>query len=147
MKLPSYARIISEEIPSEPRKWIGKLIDPLNSFMLSIKNGLNKGLTINDNMSGALKTVTVTNNTVAFSYETNQNPKAVIIGGWSDLTNSAWVPTTYTYTDTVPDPDVVVVVTSGISLKWSYADSVITCTFYGLDSSHKYNVNLVIFND
>lgn len=92
MKLPSFTRIILEDLSTQAAKLVGPIVAPLNNFMLTIKNGLDKGLTINDNLSGALKIVTTTNNTVNLSYPSNRLPKAVILGGWTDTTDGSWVP-------------------------------------------------------
>lgn len=129
MRIPSFTRIITEDFSKEVQKWIPKLADPLNNFMLTMKNGLNKGITINENMSGEVKTILVTGGTVSFSYESSRQPKAVMLGNWVNLDDSAWAPT------------------AGIGLKWSYGERVVTCTFYGLDATDKYNITLVIFDD
>ena len=129
MRIPSFTRIISEDFDKEVQKWISKLADPLNNFMLTMKNGLNKGMTVNDNMSGAIKTLQVSKGSISFSYESSRQPKTIMLGGWVNLDNSAWAPT------------------GGIGLKWVYGESQVTCTFYGLHATNKYNITLVIFDD
>ena len=129
MKLPSFTRIILEDLSKEAQKLVGPIVAPLNSFMLSIRNGLDKGLTINDNLSGALKIVTVNNNVVNFSYPSTRLPKAVMLGGWTNTSDSTWTPTT------------------GISLSWYYSQQSVYVTFYGLNTADKYSVSLVIFDD
>ena len=130
MRIPSFTRIITETLPPEVQKWVGQISEPLNSFMLTMKNGLAKGITINDNLSGALKVLTVTGNVVDFSYVSSRPPKAVILGGWTCTTNATWAPTTV-----------------GVSMKWTNTDGAIFCTFYGFDAAEKYTVSLVIFDD
>jgi hypothetical protein len=147
MRIPSFTRIILEDLSSEAQKLVGPLVNPLNNFMLTIKNGLNKGITINDNLSGALKIVNITGNTTSFSYASTRSPKAVILGGWTDVTDSTWVPVTTTFAPNPALPLVTVTVTSGVSINWTYADGDITITFYGFNSAHKYTVSLVIFDD
>jgi hypothetical protein len=127
MKIPSFTRILVESLPSDVRKWVSALVDPLNSFMLSMKIGLNKGITINDNLAGAIKTLTVSGGAVEFAY--GNNPKAVIIGNIVDLTTSGDAPTT------------------GVGLSWGFTGTTIACTFHGLETGHKYNITLVIFED
>lgn len=127
MKIPSYTRILVESFSADVRKWVSALIDPINSFMLSMKIGLNKGITINENLAGAIKTQTVVGGSVEFAY--SNNPKAVIIGNIVDLTTSGDAPTT------------------GVGLSWSFTGSTISCTFHGLETGHKYNITLVIFED
>ena len=129
MKLPSYSRIAIEELPADVRKWASIIIDPVNSFMLSLKSGLNKGLTINENMAGALKTVTVVGGVTEFSYTSSMQPQAVIIGRVTDETAPSEQPTT------------------GVGISWSYTGTTIACTFYGLTAGHKYNITLVIFDN
>jgi hypothetical protein len=129
MKLPSFTRIILEDLSKEARKLIGPLVGPLNNFMLTIKNGLDKGITINDNLSGALKVVDVANNKVNFTYPSSRLPKAVILGGWTNTSDTSWTPS------------------SGVSISWYYSQQSIYVTFYGLNATDKYNVSLVIFDD
>ncbi len=126
MRLPSISRIVVDQLPKDVQKWIGLVVDPLNSFMLTIKNGLNKGITINDNLSGAVKTVTVSGNSVEFTYESSRAPKAVIVG--NVVCTSSWTPVAWSHT-------------------WNYSTGIINCTFYGLDSTKKYQVTFVIFDD
>jgi len=57
-KLPNISRLVTEDFPKES-SWIGKLLNPLNTFMVSIYNALNKQLTFNDNMLAMTTTVTV----------------------------------------------------------------------------------------
>jgi hypothetical protein len=103
--------------------------------MLTIRNGLNKGITINENLAGAIKTVEIpkittpaTTRSVEFSYA--RSPKALILGNWTNITDSSWVPTTV-----------------GISLRWVFTGTTVICYFYGLDTTDKYSINLVIFED
>jgi hypothetical protein len=119
-----------EELPSEIRSWINKLVEPLNSFMLSVRSGLNKGLTINDNMSGAIKTADVANNVATLKYTSTRKPVAILLGKWTNTSDSTWEPTT------------------GIAIDWSIGSGdVLTVQFYGLNTADKYTVNLVIFDD
>jgi hypothetical protein len=130
MRLPSFTRIVLEDFSKDLQRWLPKLIDPLNNFMLTIRNGLNKGLTINDNMSGAVQTTTLKgDSSAAFSYSTGRQPKAVILGGWSDLTDPSWTPS------------------SGLAVQWTYGEGTITVRVHGLNAAHKYSINLVIFDD
>lgn len=130
MRLPQTVRIITEDLPSEVTKWVGKLVEPLNNFMLTMRNGLNKGVTVNDNMSGSVKSYSVTGNTLTFEYKSARAPKIVLLGGWVDLTTPTWTPTTL----------------PGIC-KWSYANERVECTFLGLESTHRYSITLLILDD
>jgi hypothetical protein len=50
-------RLLTEDFAGQ--KWAEKLIVPLNTFMESVQQALTNGLTVNDNLSGAIKTVEV----------------------------------------------------------------------------------------
>jgi hypothetical protein len=129
MRLPQISRIILEDLPSEVKDWISKVTDPINNFMLTIKNGLNKGITVNENLAGAIKTLTVSGNAVAFSYASSRPPQVVLLGSWINLTTTSWTPT------------------GGISIKWEYSKGQISCTFYGMASADKYEITLLILDD
>lgn len=50
-------RLLTEDFADQ--KWAEKLTIPLNSFMESVQRALSNGLTITDNMAGAIKVVEV----------------------------------------------------------------------------------------
>jgi hypothetical protein len=50
-------RLTTEDFAGQ--KWAEKLVIPLNTFMESVQSALTNGLTITDNMSGAIKTFEV----------------------------------------------------------------------------------------
>lgn len=130
MKLPSFTRIIVETFDKEQRSWVSKLAAPLNNFMLTVRNGLDKNITVNDNLSGAIKTVSVVSGAASFKYTSSRPPKCVIIGKWRNITDSTWTPST------------------GIAVYWTYsAENVINCTFYGLNNTDNYEMNLLILDD
>ena len=136
MKLPSFTRLVVEDFPSEVQKWIDKLVTPLNSFMLSVRTGMDKNLTVNENLSGAIQSLTVSSSdgstmSTSIRYVSSRNPKVVILGYWRNKTDSSWVPAN-----------------DGISLKWSYdGKSKLSLTFYGLNAAHTYSINLLILDD
>ncbi len=92
MKLPQYSRIAIEELPKEVQKWISLITDPVNSFMLTVKNGLNNGLTVTDNMAGGIKTVSVVGGVAEFSYKSFSQPQAVIVGNIVDVSSPSYTP-------------------------------------------------------
>lgn len=57
MKLPTIKKIMREDLKSAP-DWVGRLIDPVNSFMESVYTALNKNITLYDNISSFVKEVT-----------------------------------------------------------------------------------------
>jgi len=76
-RLPSIKRIVAEDFPSEVQKWVGKLLQPLNSFFESTHAALGKGLTVADNFDGMLKTVEVSGFPTKFKWERRSPPKAL----------------------------------------------------------------------
>lgn len=87
MKLPTITRLVVEDFSRDIQGWIGKLIEPLNSFMSKVKSGLDKNITVNDNLAGQIKTLTVKAESpfkpLSFSYNSLRGPRCVLIGGYS----------------------------------------------------------------
>ena len=83
MKLPQIKRLLIDDFVSE-KKWITPLFLTLNTFMESIVGGLNKALTVNDNMSGSIQTITlnsVPSQSSPYSFAWKQvAPKVVLVG-------------------------------------------------------------------
>lgn len=130
MKLTNISRILGEILPTDVQKWIGKVLDPINSFLSQVKTGMDKGLSVNDNLRGAIKTVKVENGSQAtVQYDTGYNPKIIVVGKVEDLTDLSWVPTYH------------------IGVTWRYDGSKLTVTFYGLNNAHSYLINLLILED
>jgi hypothetical protein len=96
MKLPTFKRIVSEEFP-EQRKWLPKLIAPLNSFLEQVTQGLNKNITVQDNLDAEIKTITVSEFPYIFSY--SKPPKSVTVGKYPSLPTGTGIVTWY-YTGT-----------------------------------------------
>ena len=59
MRLPEVRRLNREDFPKQ-KDWIGKLLEPLNQFMRTVHQILNKGITIADNMDAYIKEMTFT---------------------------------------------------------------------------------------
>lgn len=57
MKLPSQKKILKEDLKEAPG-WISGLIDPLNSFMESTYQALNRNLTFTENIASFVKEIT-----------------------------------------------------------------------------------------
>ena len=95
-KLPPSQKISQEDFP-EQSKWIDRLIAPINSFMERLTAVLNKGITVNDNMSGAITTVEL-NGTwpVKIAWNLSQRPVSVLVGNVYLSSGS-----TFTLTDAV----------------------------------------------
>jgi hypothetical protein len=61
-KIPSVKRLMAEDFYDQ-KSWIGKLLQPLNTFMEQVTLALNKRLTISDNLQAQLSKLTVTEGT------------------------------------------------------------------------------------
>lgn len=68
MKLPTIKRILREDVKEAP-SWVNGLIDPLNTFMETVYQALNRNLTLSENL--ATFTTELTYKTVS-TYPTDQ---------------------------------------------------------------------------
>ena len=128
--LPPINRLILEDFPAEPRKWLGKLIQPVNQFFESIYSALNKGLTIADNFAGEVKTVELDGTfPLKLTWSQKSKPVAVLVG---DVYRSDGSAVSLTY---------------GVFVKWSFNQSaqLQLDAVVGISptSSAKYKVSLV----
>ncbi len=55
-KLPQQRKIVKEDIKEAP-SWIDGVINPVNSFMESVYNSLNRNITLRDNVAAFVKEV------------------------------------------------------------------------------------------
>lgn len=79
--LPKISRFQSEDFGKDQRKWIGKLLQPLNSFMTNVVAALDRNISVNQNMQGQIKAISVTGgSTTKFKYEPSQRPAIVLVG-------------------------------------------------------------------
>lgn len=78
--LPPISRLITEDF-GDQKKWIARLLQPLNQFMESIYAALNRGLTIKENMSGDI-IITEVDGTfpVKLAWSLKSKPIAVNVG-------------------------------------------------------------------
>lgn len=138
-KLPEYKRLTAEDYP-EQVGWIGKLLVPVNRFMLAVYQAFNKQLTINENLQGQVKTnlaVTGGSFPVKFRYSlfdrlgaTAPQPAAVIVG------------------KVVENKSNPAVITSAVTLDWSYDSGTITINnMTGLTAGQAYLVNLLVLSN
>jgi len=79
-RLPPNQRLSQEDFPDQA-DWIERLIAPINTFMERLTAVLNKGITVNDNMAGAITTVEF-NGTwpVKVAWNLSQRPVSVLVG-------------------------------------------------------------------
>lgn len=89
---PQLTRVTVEDFPKDVQKWIGKLVEPVNTFMEEVNAAFTRQININQNFAGRILTITVTVESSAFveqklSYP--RKPKAILIGDIKDETNHA----------------------------------------------------------
>jgi hypothetical protein len=81
-KLPAINQIKKEDFPDQG--WIEKLLSPINSFMRSVYQALNKGITVGDNLSGQSKTIDFVysaSGSVSFAWNSPSRPEHVWVTG------------------------------------------------------------------
>lgn len=133
MKLPSQKKILREDLRDAP-PWITNVIDPVNSFMESVYQALNKNITVTENISSFIQEL---NYTTTSAYPTatpiffKNTLKSRAIGV---LVLQAYDKTTYT---PAPGPVYVpwVEVNTGIEV----------LSITGLEASKSYLIRLLIF--
>ena len=128
-QLPSIKSLGMEDFQSQ-KNWIGKLIDPLNSFMSSLVTNLNKGLTINENMMGFTKSFDVMGGgfPIYIPNDLKSKPIAITIGN--------------IYIKATPAETIGTAAT----LEWEYAGSQLKIkNITGLTNNIKYTVTVVVF--
>lgn len=83
MFLPPIQRISREDVPEAP-DWISRLLRPLNEFLSAMYNGLNNGLTLQENVACQIKAFTLTagaaaaNNTSKFPLTMKRKPQYLV---------------------------------------------------------------------
>lgn len=75
---PSVKSLVPEDFKEV--SWIMKLITPLNSFMRSVNDALNRRLTISENMDGQILTFTASGSEVKLAWDRSQKPTVGYIG-------------------------------------------------------------------
>lgn len=128
MRTPQIGRILNEEMPKEHQGWLSKLINPLNSFINSLQVGLNKGLSVNENLRGELKKITLIGTSLDIAYSVGGNPVFVSVGY------------IYNFTDNKQE-------VSGVTWSYNPSSKVLSVTFPSLSSGKKYSVTLLILED
>jgi hypothetical protein len=127
-KLTAIKRFILEDFPAEPRKWLIKLIAPLNQFLDQTLTALQGGLTIRDNFKATTYQLSVSANQaypMRLSYGLNERPTDVRIASLVENSGAPTAPTA------APFP------------YWTYDNGQLSVTFIGLDASKKWSVTLV----
>jgi hypothetical protein len=79
-RLPPVQRLSLEDFPDQ-KKWLGKLLSPINQFMESVYQSLNQGLTVKENMAGTLLEVILEGSMPAkAAWSLKSKPVAVLLG-------------------------------------------------------------------
>jgi hypothetical protein len=103
-RVPPVRRISTEDF-KEQSGWIEKLVAPINSYFEQMTTALNRGLTVNDNMAGEIRTVEV-DGTYPLKLAWSLGRPSVVIVGNTALSSGA----SLTLTDAV-------------QVQWSYNQS------------------------
>jgi hypothetical protein len=137
MKLPIYKRIRREDVPDLPDS-IGRLLYPLNSFMDTVWNTLNKNITFADNFQSFQKSLEFTTN--------------------ANYTSGVWEPLVFAIPDTfkvrvsgvlvlqlLPKDISLVTNVSGLYVAWREIDRTVEVPWIGgLADSTTYNVSFLV---
>ncbi len=59
MKLPQSKKILKEDVKDAP-SWVDNIIGPINSFMETVYQAMNKNITLSENIASFLKEITYT---------------------------------------------------------------------------------------
>lgn len=99
-KLPTIKRITEEVFPSDVKKWLPKLLAPLNQFMEQLTNALNKNLTVRENFSGDIIEATLDGNfPLNIAYGLKAPPKIAILGSCVEAEGIHSIPLAALYLD------------------------------------------------
>lgn len=124
MKIQGTNKIVLEDMPSEHRSWLGKLISPLNQCLESVYAILRNNVSIADNMASQITTIQLQPNQTTFSVSWSKPaPTLVLLGRMYDQTGAS--PSTY------------------VGLLWTFANGTINITLTGVPAGIAYSVTIV----
>ncbi len=129
-KIPPIRRISTEDF-KEQAGWIEKLVAPINEYFERSTGAMNRSLTVNDNLSGEIRTVEVDGTyPLKLAWSLSARPAVVIVG------------------NTVKSNGTSLTLTDAVQVQWSFnqagqlqIDSVIGVT---PSSAVKYKLTLLI---
>lgn len=126
-KFGAVKKIDINDMPSEQRSWIGKLLEPLNQFMTQTSTALTNGLVLADNNRTVKITTTIAANQVyPMTYNLKalkEKPSMVLIGALRTTDGTS--------------------ISNAFSVTWSYNDGILSYTLLGLNASSKYEITLI----
>lgn len=134
MKLPSFQRIIKEDIDEQYRPLIDKIGYSINSFLLAVLNLSNKQITVADNLFQEIKTINVTvssagvpTSPIQLSTSLNNNLAGLQVIKVINKTSTTTYPT------------------SGVFVSWSQYNKLITINHItGLVAGNTYSISLLL---
>lgn len=128
-QLPPIKRIVKEDFSDQP--WAEKLLWPINRFMESVFGALDKGLTLGENLSAEIKTLTFTDADfpIRFNVNTPRRPTDVLVTRIFRTDGTA--------------------LASAITLDWSPGDGniVIINNILGLVATEQYTARFLVFGE
>jgi|SRR6478736_4481924 len=128
-KLPPVTRIIQEDF-KEQSSWIGKLLQPINSFMTSIVSALSHGLTFGDNFAAQVKDLEFSENANTYPLYFKSTTATKPVGLW--VVNASEIAAT-------PSP-----ILNAVYADWEYADGQVRINnITGLTTGKKYRILVV----
>ena len=134
MRLPTQKKILREDLKDAPN-WVNGIIDPINSFMETLYQSLNKNITLQENIASTVKEITYTTTSaypspqddVTFQNTLRTSPIGIVVLQVYDKAN---------YT---PPP-------GPVYIPWVNDNGTITIsTITGLEADKTYLVRLVLF--
>jgi hypothetical protein len=90
-QIPQTKRLVTEDFDGQ-QEWIGKLIDPLNSFMQETVQLVNQSLTFSENFNGAILSIVWTGSAKSVAWRLKAKPVAAWLGSIREHPSNA-VPT------------------------------------------------------
>ena len=135
MKLPTIKKILREDLKEAP-SWVNGLIDPLNSFMETVYQALNKNITLSENVASFV---------TEFTYTT---PSGYPIGqGTFSISNTLKTRPIGVLPLQVYDKITYVPAPGPVYIPWAYQNGnlIEISTITGLEASKTYTVRVVVF--
>lgn len=128
MKFSTTKTIVLEEFPAEVRKWLTKLVTPLNQFLEQTYKTLVNGITLRDNMKCQVEDVVKIGvqqvYPIKLSWKLNEKPTEVRLGKLA-----------------VDSPAFVLLPIH--SMQWNYNQGQIELYFIGLDTNTAYKATII----
>lgn len=134
MKLPTIKRILREDVKEAP-SWVNGLIDPLNTFMETVYQALNRNLTLTENLASFVQELTYR---TPSTYPSNQEV--------SSFQNSLKVQPSAVMLMQIFDRATYTAPAGPVYIPWVFSGTEIEIgTITGLSPGKTYTVRLVIF--